>query len=126
MWNKRRKKTAWARGFRGNKRCVCLLTVGVPSAPVCDEGQWACNDGSKCIGEMDRCDFFQDCDDNSDEENCDEVTCAGDEFLCDDLCLPTSYWCDGVPDCSDGSDETSCKLCCGYSGVRECMCIPAN
>ena len=85
----------------------------MPSSLVCEEGQIACNDGSKCIAEMDRCDFFQDCDDNSDEENCDsETTCSDDEFLCadDDICYPSSYWCDGQEDCFDGSDEASCEL----------------
>ena len=77
---------------------------------MCEIGQVACSDGSKCIDEMDRCDNLPDCDDNSDEENC-ETTCSDDEFLCDDECYLTSlYWCDGYEDCSDGSDEQSCKF----------------
>ena len=83
---------------------------------MCEEGEVACTDGSGCISTLDRCDFFQDCADNSDEENCDDgdaATCADDEFLCvdDDICYPTSYRCDGHPDCSDASDEQSCESC---------------
>ena len=84
---------------------------------MCEDGQIACNDGSKCIAEMDRCDFFPDCDDNSDEEDCESTeTCSDDEFLCedDDICYPLSYWCDGHEDCLDGSDEESCKFFYGY------------
>jgi len=91
-----------------------MWLAGLPNITlVCDEGQVPCNDSSMCIAEMDRCDFFQDCDDNSDEENCDyETVCGEDEFLCDDdhICYPSSYWCDGQPDCFDGSDEQSCEL----------------
>ena len=79
---------------------------------VCEDNKTACSDGSKCISQTDLCDLFQDCDDNSDEQNCDSaLMCAANEFHCvnDDMCIPLSSQCDGRNDCFDGSDEESCK-----------------
>ena len=86
--------------------------AGLPSRLECEDGQIACSDDSGCFAEADLCDNFQDCADNSDEENCPSITCSDDEFLCedDDICFPLSYRCDGQEDCFDGSDEQSCKL----------------
>ena len=89
------------------------MLAGLPSPLQCENGQIACDDGTKCIAETDLCDFFPDCADNSDEDNCDTaLMCADNEFHCvnDDICIPLSFRCDGHNDCFDGADEQSCKL----------------
>ena len=101
--------------YRSSAREIWRLLSGVPSGGgsglVCEDGETACSDGSACFSEQDRCDEFSDCDDDSDEQNC-QSTCDDGEFLCadDDTCYPNLYWCDGQEDCSDGSDEASCEL----------------
>lgn len=55
------------------------------------------------------CDGDSDCEDNSDEDNCDACklshhVCANDSTIC----LPPEKLCNGADDCPDGSDE---KLC---------------
>lgn len=58
-----------------------------------------------------RCDFEDDCKDNSDEENCSlpaNVTCKPQEFKCGSSCIPASWRCDGDKDCNNNEDEEGC------------------
>lgn len=57
------------------------------------------------------CDGDSDCEDSSDEENCEALVCKLSHHVCvndSNICLPPERLCDGKNDCSDGSDE---KLC---------------
>lgn len=54
-----------------------------------------------------------DCEDNSDEENCGTTppgaTCLASEYQCrSGQCIPKSFECDTHLDCIDGSDEVGC------------------
>lgn len=57
------------------------------------------------------CDGDSDCEDNSDEDNCEALVCKLSHHVCANdstICLPSEKLCDGKDDCPDGSDE---KLC---------------
>lgn len=77
----------------------------------CFKDEFTC-DNQHCIPEKWVCDKTDDCDDGSDEKNCNGAKeiinkfnkC--DEFKCSiGTCLPYSKVCDGTRDCPDGSDE---------------------
>ena len=54
------------------------------------------------------CDGDSDCEDNSDEENCEALACRPPSHPCANntsVCLPPDKLCDGKDDCGDGSDE---------------------
>lgn len=58
------------------------------------------------------CDRDSDCEDNSDEENCEALECKLSHHVCasnDSICLPPEKLCDGNDDCPDGSDEKLCS-----------------
>ena len=65
------------------------------------------------------CDGDSDCEDNSDEENCESLACRPPSHPCANntsVCLPPDKLCDGNDDCGDGSDEGEL---CGESWAQE-------
>lgn len=65
------------------------------------------------------CDGDSDCEDNSDEENCESLACRPPSHPCANntsVCLPPDKLCDGNDDCADGSDEGEL---CGEAWAHE-------
>ncbi|CAG0883615.1 unnamed protein product [Cyprideis torosa] len=88
-----------------------LFPIPTLELNVCNPGEFACVDGSDCIPMRWRCDGDSQCRDDSDEVDCQNVACLGNDFKCDTgSCIPRRFVCDGAPDCDDGSDESRCKV----------------
>ncbi|XP_072021908.1 LOW QUALITY PROTEIN: uncharacterized protein [Amphiura filiformis] len=89
---------------------VCVSEAEVVSQ-ACSDKQFTCGSG-ECIQQIYVCDDHQNCNDNSDENNCpvtDDSGCPAGSFLCDSgECIPISNYCNFKPDCIDQSDERRC------------------
>ncbi len=71
----------------------------------CRENESPCEDGLACVPDDYRCDYFSDCNDNSDEADC--VCDTDTEFQClSGGCISISMKCDDFEDCFDYSDES--------------------
>ncbi|XP_046578540.1 G-protein coupled receptor GRL101-like [Haliotis rubra] len=71
----------------------------------CPSTHFKCNNDF-CIPKDKMCNFIDDCQDNSDEINCNRRSCYQTEFRCNNSeCIPAAYLCDKQKDCLDGSDE---------------------
>lgn len=108
-----------------------------PEKIVCTEDEFQCLSGH-CIPWKKRCNGFVDCDDKSDENQCqvEEIpelttaptTCSAQQFRCSNgTCIPFSWKCDGYDDCRDGLDENFCQNEYCYGPQFRCsngVCIP--
>ncbi|XP_051521960.1 suppressor of tumorigenicity 14 protein homolog isoform X1 [Myxocyprinus asiaticus] len=86
-------------------------------------GQFACTSGY-CIKKELHCDGWNDCEDMSDEKNC---QCEDDQFVCKNgLCRPPYSVCDRRDDCGDNSDEQDCDCGKAYGRCEDGACIPQD
>ncbi|XP_064475155.1 prolow-density lipoprotein receptor-related protein 1-like [Ornithodoros turicata] len=88
----------------------------------CQDDQFACADGRRCIPLKWKCDYSPDCADGSDEpDDCAPSTCVPGQFKCalTKRCIPNGFVCDREVDCGftddmvpDSSDEDArrCRL----------------
>ena len=76
------------------------------------------------------CDGDNDCQDNSDEAGCGNVTCESDHFQCTNGgCIPIHLMCDQENNCGDSSDEIDCVNVTCESDHFQCTnggCIPTH
>uniref|UniRef100_A0A1I8B1D7 Atrial natriuretic peptide-converting enzyme n=1 Tax=Meloidogyne hapla TaxID=6305 RepID=A0A1I8B1D7_MELHA len=76
-----------------------------------------------------RCDGNPDCEDASDEIDCQGTDCSVGEYRCKDIdmCIPTEAVCDGENHCPFGDDEQNCKECSGGAKIcgdeKEGICL---
>jgi len=85
----------------------------------CPSGYTKCDDGLQCIRSAAICDGSTQCQDKSDESQCDQtmLECGlSNQFSCDGRCKSKSLLCDGTYDCQSAVDETGCN----YNDVKSC------
>lgn len=99
-----------------------LCAASADNEAKCQDNQFACADGRRCIPLKWKCDYSPDCADGSDEpDDCAPSTCVPGQFQCmlTRRCIPKGFVCDREPDCGftedlvpDTSDEDArrCRL----------------
>lgn len=80
---------------------------------TCEPTMYTCGNG-RCVPYHYRCDHYNDCGDNSDEEGCLFRPCDPDtEFACNNgRCIARQYVCNGINNCFDNgtTDERNCGM----------------
>ncbi|GIY34984.1 low-density lipoprotein receptor-related protein 4 [Caerostris darwini] len=86
---------------------ICEISNPTGEA-ACRDREFRCDDGL-CINVDWKCDGENDCDDMSDERDCQMPECSEEEFQCRaGRCIKSQWRCDGEFDCADNSDEDGC------------------
>ncbi|XP_078054170.1 low-density lipoprotein receptor-like isoform X2 [Mustelus asterias] len=77
----------------------------------CSENEFLCLNG-RCVSAARLCNGIDDCNDQSDEQNCSVAACGLHEFQCSNstVCISKNQLCDGNQDCASGTDESD-HLC---------------
>lgn len=77
---------------------------------MCAANEFPCIVSEQCISSSGRCNGIKECNDGTDEMNCDG--CGSGFFHClkSNQCIPIEQRCDGVPQCIHGDDELLCKV----------------
>ena len=91
---------------------MSIPTLLIPSdatAQTCGS-LFKCESSNTCIPRHWECNGRYDCDDRSDEKNCEVSRCSSNEFRCaNGQCIDLPWRCDDDEDCDDGSDEVNCS-----------------
>ncbi|KAL5249854.1 hypothetical protein ACHWQZ_G015798 [Mnemiopsis leidyi] len=104
------------------KSIILLFAILSTAETLCGLGQFDCK--NECIGRERQCDGFDDCDDGSDEEQCDRIA----------RCQPAELYCNATT--VDGDVKHKCyntstdickagswnSLCSGKEDVQNCRC----
>uniref|UniRef100_A0A0K0DFV6 Chitin-binding type-2 domain-containing protein n=1 Tax=Angiostrongylus cantonensis TaxID=6313 RepID=A0A0K0DFV6_ANGCA len=77
---------------------------------MCLASEFACVVSEQCVQFSRRCNGISECNDGTDEKNCD--VCGNGLFHCakSDECIPKGLRCDGIRQCPHGEDELLCKF----------------
>lgn len=82
----------------------------------------------QCVSKERVCDEYEDCDDGSDEYNCQKCKKGQVKCVKGGQCIQREWLCDGYPDCPEGADEENCG--CDPKSQFECaykhICIPID